>query len=290
MALAVCEAIKMAIADFGGTVNGKKIEFVYADHQNKADIAATKSREWFDQAGVDMLIAGSNSATNLAMARVAAEKKKTFFAIGGATARLTNEECTPYTIHYAYDTVALAKGTGGALVREGGKSWYFLAADYAFGQSLESDTTRVIKENGGTVVGGAKHPLATPDFSSFMLQAQAPEKDGQVFARCKTLLKHPDFSLKNPNRARSLIGTLFTGNPGAFHRADAAGYIFWADRVLELDAANPQLAARMARVMDRYSQLAEPYRSAARAAVARVAAKTELSNDVREIVSRALEQ
>jgi branched-chain amino acid transport system substrate-binding protein len=167
------EAIKMAIADFGGTVNGKKIEFVYADHQNKADIAATKAREWFDQAGVDMLLAGSNSATNLAMARVAADKKKTFFAIGGATARLTNEECTPYTIHYAYDTVALAKGTGGALVREGGKSWYFLAADYAFGQSLESDTTRVIKENGGTVLGGVKHPLAAPDFSSFMLQAQA---------------------------------------------------------------------------------------------------------------------
>ena len=123
----------------------------------------------------------------------------------------------------------------------------------------------------------------------FSLQATAPERDGQVFARAKALLKHPDFSLKNPNRARSLIGALCMGNPGAFHRSDAAGYVFWADRVLELDAANPQLAARMARVMDRWRQLAEPYRSAAREALSRVAAKPDLSNDVREIVSRALE-
>ena len=122
----------------------------------------------------------------------------------------------------------------------------------------------------------------------FMLQASAPERDGRVFARARALLKHPDFNLKNPNRARSLIGALCNGNPGAFHRSDAAGYVFWADRVLELDAANPQLAARMARVMDRWRQLAEPYRSAAREAIARVAAKPDLSNDVREIVTRAL--
>src|SRR6476469_1341139 len=123
------EAVKMAIADFGGTVNGKKIEFIVADHQNKADIAASKAREWFDQQGVDMLIGGTNSATGLAMAKVAAEKKKPFFVIGAGTARLTNEECTPYTIHYAYDTVALARGTGGALVKQGGTDWYFLTAD-----------------------------------------------------------------------------------------------------------------------------------------------------------------
>ncbi|KAF3998203.1 ABC transporter substrate-binding protein [Glaciimonas immobilis] len=167
------EAIRMAIADFGGTLNGKKIEFVFADHQNKADIAATKAREWFDQQGVDMLIGGTNSATNLAMAKVAAEKKKPFISIGGGTARLTNEDCTPYTIHYAYDTVALAKGTGSALVKQGGKSWYFLTADYAFGASLEKDTSAVVKANGGTVLGEVKHPLSASDFSSFMLQAQA---------------------------------------------------------------------------------------------------------------------
>ena len=167
------EAVKMAIADFGGSVNGKKIEFVLADHQNKTDIAATKSREWFDQQGVNMLIGGTNSATNIAMAKVAAEKKRVYFAIGGATARLTNEDCSPYTVHYAYDTVALAKGTGSAIVKQGGKSWFFLTADYAFGHSLEADTSNVVKAAGGTIVGATRHPLGASDFSSFMLQAQS---------------------------------------------------------------------------------------------------------------------
>ncbi|HEX7640771.1 MAG TPA: ABC transporter substrate-binding protein [Burkholderiaceae bacterium] len=167
------EAVKMAIADFGGTVNGKKIELITADHQNKADLAGSKAREWFDQQGVDMLLGGTNSGTNLAMAKVAAEKKKPFISIGAGTARLTNEECTPYTVHYAYDTVALAKGTGSAVIKQGGKSWFFLTADYAFGQSLESDTSRVVKANGGTVLGDVKHPLSASDFSSFLLQAQA---------------------------------------------------------------------------------------------------------------------
>ncbi len=122
----------------------------------------------------------------------------------------------------------------------------------------------------------------------FALQATAPEKEGRVFTRVKQLMAHPDFSLRNPNRARSLINALCFSNPAAFHRADAAGYVFWADRVLELDAINPQLAARLARALDRWKQLAEPYRSAAREAIARVAAKAELSDDVREIVTRAL--
>jgi branched-chain amino acid transport system substrate-binding protein len=167
------EAIKMAIADFGGSVNGKKIELITADHQNKPDIAAVKAREWFDQQGVDMLIGGTNSGTSLSMAKVAAEKKKPFISIGAGSARLTNEECTPYTIHYAYDTVALAKGTGSAVVKQGGKSWFFLTADYAFGHSLESDTANVVKASGGTVVGAVRHPLSASDFSSFLLQAQS---------------------------------------------------------------------------------------------------------------------
>jgi aminopeptidase N len=120
------------------------------------------------------------------------------------------------------------------------------------------------------------------------MQATAPESEGRVFARAQQLLQHPDFSIRNPNRARSLIAALCMMNPAAFHRSDAAGYVFWADRVLELDAFNPQLAARMARIMDRWSRLAEPYRSAAQAALRRVAAKPDLSNDVREIISRAL--
>ncbi|WP_332852706.1 ABC transporter substrate-binding protein [Duganella sp. S19_KUP01_CR8] len=167
------EAIKMAIADAGVVLAGKKVEFISADHQNKADIAASKAREWFDQQGVDMLIGGTNSGANLAMAKVAAEKKKVFISIGAGSARLTNEECTPYTIHYAYDTIALARGTGGAIVKQGGKSWYFMTADYAFGQSLEKDTAEVVKANGGKVLGAVKHPLSASDFSSFLLQAQS---------------------------------------------------------------------------------------------------------------------
>jgi branched-chain amino acid transport system substrate-binding protein len=169
------EAVKMAIADFRDRANGNgnKIEFTFADHQNKPDIASVKAREWFDQQNIDMLIGGSNSTVNLVMARIAAEKKKPFISIGAGSARLTNEECSPYTVHYAYDTVALARGTGAAMVKQGGRSWFFLTADYTFGASLEKDTSEVVKANGGQVFGSVRHPLAAPDFSSFMLYAQA---------------------------------------------------------------------------------------------------------------------
>ena len=167
------EAIRMAIADMGGQVAGKKIELLTADHQNKADLASSKAREWFDQQNLDMLIGGTNSATNLAMAGVAAEKKKPFISIGSATSDMTGSACTPYTVHYAYDTVALARGTGGAVVKDGGKSWYFLTADYAFGHALERDTSTVVKAAGGEIKGSVRAPLATSDFSSFLLQAQA---------------------------------------------------------------------------------------------------------------------
>ena len=122
----------------------------------------------------------------------------------------------------------------------------------------------------------------------FALQASQPDRGGQVLSLVRNLMLHPDFHIKNPNRARSLIFSLCSANPGAFHRLDAAGYVFWSERVLELDAFNPQVAARLARALDRWSKLAEPYRTAAREAIARVAAKPDLSNDVREVVSRAL--
>ena len=167
------EAIKMAVAEMGGAVAGKKIEVLVADHQNKADVAAAKAREWFDTQGVDMLIGGTNSGTALAMAKVAQEKKKLFISVGAATSALTNEQCSPYTVHWAYDTTALAKGTGNAVVKAGGKSWYFLTADYAFGSQLQNDTSAVVKAAGGTVVGSVRHPLSASDFSSFLLQAQS---------------------------------------------------------------------------------------------------------------------
>lgn len=165
-------AIQMAIDDFGGKVLGQPIELMSADHQNKADIAASKAREWIDTQGLTMVFGGTNSGAALAMAKVAEEKKRVYFNNGAASSALTNEQCTPYTVHYAYDTVALAKGTGAAVVDAGGKSWFFLTADYAFGHALEADTTKVIKEKGGTVVGAVRTPLNASDFSSFLLQAQ----------------------------------------------------------------------------------------------------------------------
>ena len=165
-------AIQMAIDDFGGKVLGKPIELLSADHQNKADIAASKAREWIDTQNLTMLFGGTNSGTALAMAKVAEEKKRVYFNSGAGSSALTNDQCTPYTVHYAYDTVALAKGTGGAIVDGGGKSWFFLTADYAFGHALEADTSKVVKDKGGTVVGAVRHPLNASDFSSFLLQAQ----------------------------------------------------------------------------------------------------------------------
>ena len=173
-------AIQMAIDDFGGKVNGMPIELLSADHQNKPDIAAAKAREWIDTQGLTMLFGGTSSGTALAMAKLAQEKKRVFMVNGAGSSALTNEQCSPYTVHYAYDTVALAKGTGGALIARGDKNWYFVTADYAFGHALESDASRVVKAAGGTVVGGVRTPLNTSDFSSFLLQAQSSK--AQVLA------------------------------------------------------------------------------------------------------------
>ena len=166
------EMVKWAVQDFGGKVLDRPIEVLSADHQNKADVASSKAREWIDKDGLQMLIGGTNSGTALAMSKVTTEKKRPFIAIGPGSARLTNEDCSPYTVHYAYDTVALAKVAGSALVKAGNKSWYFLTADYAFGYSLEGDASNVVKANGGTVAGAVRHPLNASDFSSFLLQAQ----------------------------------------------------------------------------------------------------------------------
>ena len=166
-------AAKLAVADFGGKMFGKNIEVVSADHQNKPDVGASKAREWFDTQGVDMIVDVPTSSVAIAVAKVANEKKRVFMNTGAATKALTNEECNPYTVHYAYDTYALANGTGKAVVQTGGKTWFFLTADYAFGHALEGDTAAVVKASGGEVKGAVRHPLSASDFSSFLLQAQA---------------------------------------------------------------------------------------------------------------------
>ncbi len=166
------EAIKMAIADFGGTVLGQPIEVLTADHQNKPDIGQQKFREWADTSGLTMQLGGSNTGVSLAINAANKEKKIPFFAIGAAGASLTGKDCTPYTIHYGYDTTALANGTAKTIVADGGKSWFFLTADYAFGIQLENGTASVVKAGGGSVVGDVRVPLGTSDFASYLLQAQ----------------------------------------------------------------------------------------------------------------------
>jgi branched-chain amino acid transport system substrate-binding protein len=167
------EAAKMAIADFGGSVLGNKIELLVSDHQNKPDIGAQRFREWADRDGLTMVLGGSNTGVSLAMANIAKEKKTPFFAIGAAGASLTGKDCTPYTVHYAYDTTALGNGTASTIVKQGGKTWFFLTADYAFGTQLQDAASKVVEANGGKVVGAVRVPLSTADFSSFLLQAQA---------------------------------------------------------------------------------------------------------------------
>ncbi len=167
------EAAKMAVEDFGGKVLGVPVEIVDADHQNKADIASNIARQWFDTEQVDSIMELTTSSVALAVQAIAKEKKKVNIVTGAATTELTGKQCSPYGFHWAYDTHALAVGTGGALVKNGGDSWFFLTADYAFGYSLEQQTSDFVKANGGTIAGSVRHPLATTDYSSFLLQAQS---------------------------------------------------------------------------------------------------------------------
>jgi branched-chain amino acid transport system substrate-binding protein len=165
-------AARMAVEDFGDKVHGVPIQVVVADHQNKADVAAAKAREWFDTQQVDMIADVAASATALAALEVAKQKNRIIMFNGPATNRLTNENCTPVSVHYTYDTYALAAGTGRGVLKTGGDTWFFLTADYAFGHSLEKDVSDVVRAAGGKILGSVRHPLNAQDFSSFLLQAQ----------------------------------------------------------------------------------------------------------------------
>ena len=202
------EAIKMAVADFGGTVLGKKIVVLDADHQNKPDLGASKFREWADQNGLSVLLGGSNTGVNIAMAKVAAAKKIPFFVIGAGGASLTNEDCTAYTVHYVYDTTALANGTATAIVQGGGKTWFYLTADYAFGTQLQTAASKVVEQNGGKNIGSVRVPLAASDFSSFLLQAQG--SGAQVLG-----LANAGGDLNNSLKAANEFGITKTMKPAA---------------------------------------------------------------------------
>ncbi len=167
------EAARMAVQDFGGKVLGVPVEIVSADHQNKPDVASSIARQWYDTDKVDAIMELTTSSVALAVQGLSKEKKKITMTTGAATTDLTGKQCSPYGFHWAYDTHALAVGTGGALVQQGGNKWFFLTADYAFGYSLEEETSKFVKSKGGQVVGSVRHPLSTNDFSSFLLQAQS---------------------------------------------------------------------------------------------------------------------
>ena len=176
------EAAKMAVEEFGPTVLGKPIEIVSADHQMKTDVGVQIAREWFDNGKVDAVADIPNSGIAIAVHNMVRERNKIALLSGPGASSLTDELCSPNTVHFAYDTYALSKVTTSAVIAEGGKSWFFITADYAFGQQLEKDATRFIKELGGTVLGSVRHPTNTPDFSSFALQAQSSKADVVAFA------------------------------------------------------------------------------------------------------------
>ena len=166
-------AARMAVEDSGIERRGYKVEIVSADHQNKADVGSAVARQWYDTDKVDVILDTPNSGVALAVNQITRDKGKAFLVSGAASSDLTGKACSPNTIHWTYDTWMLANGTGSAIVKTGGDSWFFLTADYAFGHALERDTEAVVQKMGGKVLGKVRHPLNTQDFSSFLLQAQA---------------------------------------------------------------------------------------------------------------------
>jgi branched-chain amino acid transport system substrate-binding protein len=183
-------AVEMAIQDFGGSVLGRSIEILQADDQNKPDVAAGIAREWIDGQGVDVLADGAGSSAGLAIQQIAREKKRIYLITGPATSDMTGKQCSPYGIHWVYDTYALAHGTGNALTKAGGNTWFFITADYAFGYALERDTVAAVTAAGGKVLGSVKAPLGTADFSSYLVQAKASGAKVIGFANAGTDLQN----------------------------------------------------------------------------------------------------
>jgi branched-chain amino acid transport system substrate-binding protein len=176
------EAVRMAIADFGGKVKGAPIEMVDADHQNKADVGATIARRWFDQENVDIIVDFANSAVTLAVGELAKQKNKAILISSAGSSDLTGKACSPNSVQWTYNTFSLANSTARALVKEGAKSWYFITVDYAFGHALRNDAAKTVEKVGGAVVGDVRHPLNSMDFSSYLLQAQTSKADVIAFA------------------------------------------------------------------------------------------------------------
>lgn len=249
-------AVKMAVEDFGGKVLGKPIDVIVADHQNKTEVAIAKAKEWFDVDQVDMIANLINSAVAMGVAGVAKEKNGIAIVNGSGSSRLTGDACTPNTIHYAYDTYALAVGTGNALIKQGKKRWFFLTADYAFGHALEADTAAVVKAGGGQVVGSVRYPINTLDHGSFMLQAQGSGADVIAVAGSGTVFINAvkaahDFGLTQSGK-QALAGLLvWITDVHAMGLENAQGLVltnaFYWDRDEETRAFSKKFEARMGR-------------------------------------------
>ncbi|HIJ62713.1 MAG TPA: ABC transporter substrate-binding protein, partial [Rhodospirillaceae bacterium] len=204
-------AARMAVEDFGGKVIGRPIEVIFADHQNKPDVAAAIATRWFDTEGVDAIIDIPASSAALAVQEVARQKKRVLLVSGGGTSDFTGKACSPYGVQWTYDTYSLAHGAGTAAVKEGARTWFTLTVDYAFGAALERDLTAAVAEAGGQVVGGVKHPLGTTDYSSFLLQAQASKANTIALLNAggdtiNTIKQAAEFGIVNGGQ--SLVGLL----------------------------------------------------------------------------------
>jgi branched-chain amino acid transport system substrate-binding protein len=208
-------AAQLAVDDYGGKVGGRKIEVIAADHQNKVDIGANIARKWFESDGVDMIVDVPNSAVAFAVSDLARDKNKVFLGSGAGSDALTGAKCSPNTIHWTYDTYAYGHGIGKAVVAQGGKKWFFISADYAFGKDLEKQTAEAVVANGGTVVGAVRHPIGTADFSSFLLQAQASGADVIAFANAgaDTINAMKQAAEFNLGKDHKLVGIIL-GVPG----------------------------------------------------------------------------
>jgi len=253
------KALEMAVADVGGTVNGAKIEIVTADDRNSPDVASSTVRRWLENDNVDMVAGLVASSVTIAATKVIEEHNKFALVNGSAASSITNEHCTPNHIHYTYDTYPLSVGTPTAIVKEGGKTWYVLTADYAFGHSLEADVTRMVESNGGEIIGSIRHPFPTPDFSSFILQAQASGADVVALANAgadttNAITTAAEFGLTQSGQTLAAL-LLFLSDVHALGAETAQGIQLttgwywdmnedareWADRFMEETGARPTM-------------------------------------------------
>lgn len=224
------QAARFAVEDFGGAINGRPIEVIYADHQNKPDIAGAIVRQWLDQGGVDVVVEGVNSTVGLAVQSVTRERGKIFLISGAGSSDLTGKECSPTSVHWTYDTYASSNATAKAILKLGGSSWFFVTADYAFGQALQRDATNTINTGGGTVTGSVRHPFGTTDYSAYLVQAATSPAKVVAFANAgsdfaNTAKQSVEFGLQQAGKQLVALQVTITDIP-ALGLAAVQGMLF----------------------------------------------------------------